>query len=139
MSTNTNRHPSSEWNPRYEAYAAAHGRTVDEQARADNRADAGKMTGYIVWIGQQWEAYRLETGLGYAPTPERQHAFDVWLTARVAAAASPATVRCFSCSGRGTVRFMSALVHTAFATGRGKLVRCERCGGRGRRPRRAEA
>jgi DnaJ-class molecular chaperone len=46
-------------------------------------------------------------------------------------AADRRTVRCFSCAGRGRVRLYSRFTHPAFVGG--KLVRCERCKGTGRR------
>jgi DnaJ-class molecular chaperone len=46
---------------------------------------------------------------------------------------------CFSCHGTGRVRFLSARVHSAFANGRGRLVRCFTCKGTGRVERPATA
>jgi hypothetical protein len=43
------------WNPRYTAYAAAHGRTELEQLDHDRAAyPGGCMTGFICWINNQW-------------------------------------------------------------------------------------
>jgi hypothetical protein len=47
-----------EWNPYFVAYARVHGRTTDEQMRHDEEAwPGGKMTGFTLWIREQWAAW----------------------------------------------------------------------------------
>jgi hypothetical protein len=79
------------WNPRYLAYAKSNG--VDDPAQMiasdEERFPGGKMTGFIVWIGRQWERFRAQTGRrhcgpasrDYPPGggPDEQAAFDAWL------------------------------------------------------------
>lgn len=45
-------------NPRYVAYARAHGRTPEAMRTHDRtRWPGGIMAGYIVWIGEQWRRW----------------------------------------------------------------------------------
>jgi hypothetical protein len=42
------------WNPRYAAFAKAHGRTPEEQSVFDDaKWPGGVMTGFILWVSQQ--------------------------------------------------------------------------------------
>lgn len=44
-------------NPRYVAYAAAHGRTTDEMLAHDRDAfPGGRMAGFMIWLGRAWQA-----------------------------------------------------------------------------------
>ena len=46
------------WNPRYVAYARAHGHTPEGMLAHDTEAwPGGKMAGFILWISQQWHAW----------------------------------------------------------------------------------
>lgn len=78
-----------EWNPRYVAYAAAHGRTPDEMLAHDVEAFSGaKMLGFILWIGARWRTWRALHGYdSYTPLTEADHddftAFvQSWATSR---------------------------------------------------------
>jgi hypothetical protein len=47
------------WNPRYVAYAKAHGRTPDEMLASDaDRYPGGKMCGFTLWIRAKWSEWR---------------------------------------------------------------------------------
>jgi len=75
----------TDYQPRYVAYARAHGRTPDEQLAHDvERWPGGCMTGYICWIGERWQEWRQEKGLSLDYQPSRaDHAdFDRWLANR---------------------------------------------------------
>lgn len=51
------------WNPRYVAYATAHGRDPDAQLEHDREAwPGGAMCGFVLWIGERWTAWRREHG-----------------------------------------------------------------------------
>ena len=50
-----------DFNPRYVAYAQAHGNTPQEQQDADAaRWPGGCMTGYILWIDERLREFRAE-------------------------------------------------------------------------------
>jgi hypothetical protein len=50
---------SHPWNPRYVAYAKAHGKTPEQMMEQDGMDyPGGCMAGYIVWIGEQTETFR---------------------------------------------------------------------------------
>ena len=66
--------------PRYVAYAAAHGRTPDAQLAADRQAyPGGRMAGFIVWVSQQLRAWRQIAKHVGPLLPEHHAAFDAWL------------------------------------------------------------
>lgn len=49
------------WNPRFIAYAAAHGRTPASMLRHDRAAyPGGCMAGFMAWIQDQWRAWRVK-------------------------------------------------------------------------------
>lgn len=68
-----------QWNPRYVAYAKAHGRTPEEMRAHDEEAwPGGRMAGFILWMNEQWERWRREHQRGtYDPLSDEDHAdFD---------------------------------------------------------------
>lgn len=76
---------SDYFQPRYVAYARAHGRQPDEQLAAD-RAE-GHMLGYIFWIDEQWRAFWRQYPNPVPPVYMRgdnqhQREFDSWLAAQ---------------------------------------------------------
>ena len=53
----------SEWNPRYVAYARAHGKTPKTMLAHDEEAwPGGKMTGFMLWISAAWSRWRIYMG-----------------------------------------------------------------------------
>lgn len=47
------------WNPRFELYAAEHGRTPDQQLEWDRAQwPGGMMCGFILWIDERKEEFR---------------------------------------------------------------------------------
>lgn len=74
------------WNVRYVFYAQAHGRGPDDMAEHDKvRWPGGRMTGFILWINEQWEKWnQLHKRVQWDPkTPEDHTHFDAWLKERV--------------------------------------------------------
>ena len=70
-------------NPRYVAYAIAHGVTTDERKAADRvEYPGGRGAGFIIWNGQQRRAWRAETKVSRALTAEQHDAYDAWLAAK---------------------------------------------------------
>lgn len=69
-------------NPRYVAYAVLSGKTV-EQALADDEVQypGGRMCGYILWIGAQWERFYRLNGWrwDHLKSLEDHDRFDAWL------------------------------------------------------------
>jgi hypothetical protein len=66
----------AQWNPRFTAYARAHGREPDEQIKHDN----GMMHEYMIWNGKmirEWGGGRRLI------TPEDHDEYDAWLKKRV--------------------------------------------------------
>ncbi len=76
---------SGEWNPRYVAYAEAHGFDPDTMLAADEVLwPGGKMCGFMVWIGERWREWRESRGVGRnAVLGSDDHAdFDAMIGAR---------------------------------------------------------
>jgi hypothetical protein len=74
------------WNPRYVAYARAHGNTPEHQSALDReRFPGGRMAGFLVWLGEQHRAYT-SAGLhvGSVWTDPDHAEFDAWLLAQTA-------------------------------------------------------
>jgi hypothetical protein len=82
----------AEWNPRFEAYARAHGRSPEAMLEHDRKAwPGGCMTGFMLWIGEQWTAWLTPQDRKYGATTQRAKdiltaedhaAFDAWLQKR---------------------------------------------------------
>lgn len=73
------------WNPRYVAYATAHGHSPQDMLAVDRaRFPGGHMTGYVVWIDGQWREWRELHGRSWlaALTAADHASFDAWLSAR---------------------------------------------------------
>lgn len=68
--------------PRYVAYAQAHGKSPAEMLAHDAaQYIGGKMTGYICWISEQWAAWDKSRGhgSGWIRTIEDHEEFTKWL------------------------------------------------------------
>lgn len=76
-------------NPRYLAYCVASGATsVAEMQRRDGEAyPGGKMTGFMFWIGRQWEEYDRVFNIPAKSFgrhgEDHQRLFDAWLAEKV--------------------------------------------------------
>lgn len=81
----------SDINPRFWLYAKSRGRTVPGQILVDKRRwPGGCMTGFILWMGEQWRAF---CALGKVRNPDdarlkygadkADRMFDQWLCRRV--------------------------------------------------------
>lgn len=71
-------------NPRYLAYARAHGRRHGEQLRADDEAwPGGCMAGFILWVQRRWQEWAQaeghETAEAARALPDADERFDRWL------------------------------------------------------------
>ena len=62
-------------NPRYLAYAKAHGKTPAGMLASDTeRWPGGKMAGFILWVGARWAEWCAARGLArYCPKGPRAH------------------------------------------------------------------
>lgn len=70
------------FNPRWLAYAKAHGKTPKEMLRADReKYQGGQMAGYIVWATGKWQEWRKERNYpSEMPLCDEDiKAFDAWL------------------------------------------------------------
>jgi hypothetical protein len=80
-----------QWTHRYTSYARSHGLTPEQMIAQDaDRYPGGRMAGFIIWIGQQWDAWEKATGRPsrhrVALTLPEHQAFDEWLAGRREAA-----------------------------------------------------
>jgi len=79
----------SQWNPRFVAYAKAHGRTPEEQAKQDEKDwPGGCMVGFSQWIQARRDALCESLGakggdlrniIGLPGVDDFQKTFDKWL------------------------------------------------------------
>ena len=74
---------SKEWNPRYVAYARAHGRTPDAMLEHDReKYPGGCMCGFILWMSKMQQAfYAASPGSFLGHTICDHAAWDVFLQA----------------------------------------------------------
>lgn len=77
---------ATDWQPRYVAYATAHGRAPSAMRDSDReRWPGGPAVGFLLWMGWAWRAWAREAGHPrakdpYAPLWPADHAaFDAWL------------------------------------------------------------
>lgn len=55
--------PPESWNPRYVAYAKAHGRDPAAMLAYDReRWPGGRMAGFTVWVSERWAEWRTARG-----------------------------------------------------------------------------
>lgn len=67
---------ATQWNPRFVAFAIAHGKTPEqarEECRASNFAD------YLIWNGRHIDAWKKLTGEQHLVTLDQHDAYDRWL------------------------------------------------------------
>ena|SRR3990167_9693146 len=70
------------WQPRYLAYARAHGLSPEEMLAQDREAwPGGLMAGYITWINDEWADFDRDNGRP-VHNPEYHARFDGWLQER---------------------------------------------------------
>jgi len=76
------------WNPRYVAYATAHGKTPGEMLSADEAEfPGGRMTGFVLWMRRKWAEWGRAPGHGdrfpgsRVARQEAHDDFDRWLSA----------------------------------------------------------
>jgi hypothetical protein len=77
--------PEQAWNPRYVAYARAHGETPVEMLARDGAAwPGGRMCGFTLWIRERWREWDRAHPLADPDvrTAEDHASFDAWLAAR---------------------------------------------------------
>jgi len=74
------------YNPRYLAYCAAHGRTVEEMRAHDEiQWPGGRACGFMLWIGAAWQTWDAFACCGrrhdrdHARGPKEHARFDAWL------------------------------------------------------------
>jgi hypothetical protein len=66
--------------PRYVAYAAAHGRTPVDQLAADrDRFPGGHMAGFTTWLADRWAEFGIPM-MSRSTSDAEQDAFTAWLT-----------------------------------------------------------
>ncbi len=85
------------WNPRYVAYATAHGREPEDMLTHDREAwPGGQMVGFMLWMSRAWTTWAEGTGHPRMRDPgaylsRADHdAFDAWLATAPPQLAVPA-------------------------------------------------
>jgi hypothetical protein len=70
-----------DWGHRYAAYAAAHGRSPEDQLAHDREnLPGGTMAGYLLWIRVKWTEWRRASNNCNHFLSDADHAdFDAWL------------------------------------------------------------
>jgi hypothetical protein len=77
---------TTDWNPRYAAYARAHGRTPEAQLEHDHETDApGYMAPFMSWLEAKWAEWRKLRGIprdvmGSGLSLEQVADFHSWLS-----------------------------------------------------------
>jgi hypothetical protein len=74
------------WNPRFVAYATAHGRSPEDMLAHDRQAHPGaSMMEFSIWVQQQWRRFRESQGRRHDDRiGDNQDAFTAWLNQEVA-------------------------------------------------------
>lgn len=73
---------TTEWNPRFAAYAASRGMTPEQASAADRITyPGGRFAGFIVWNSQRIAEFLRETG-AHRSVVSRVGPYDDWLAAR---------------------------------------------------------
>jgi hypothetical protein len=79
---------SALWNPRYVAYAKAHGRTPEEmRAHDENAWPGGRMCGFMLWNSARWREWKKANGVpasadAHLYVRDAHAKYDAWLTSR---------------------------------------------------------
>jgi hypothetical protein len=75
--------PKDAWNPRYVAYAKAHGCPPEKMLQKDKECyPGGCMCGFILWINAKWREWETLTGNIPPHATRDQDEFDAWLNER---------------------------------------------------------
>ena len=76
------------WNPRYVAYAKAHGKTPEAMLRADKfERPCGCMVGFLEWNSQKLREFRVARPEAFFGTTLSDHAaYDAWLAEKAGGA-----------------------------------------------------
>lgn len=72
----------NKWNPRYTAYAIAHGKTEAEMLRHDKTVySGGCMAGFMIWIDEKWHEWKAINSVSFnAVLSDADYkSFDDWL------------------------------------------------------------
>ena len=69
------------WNPRYLAYASAHGKTPEAMLDADTAYRSSDKIGFKPWIRWAWQTWDAMHNCGptHCRTDQEEHEFTAWL------------------------------------------------------------